>query len=542
MERLGEPETTTVTPDEAIKHVEALRVRGLLLGMTFASAFTALLVLFLGGDPFAARVHSIALACSAVITGAYCIVFRNPAHYRPMIALVIVVLTIVVLLTGYYYWGIFSAYAAVVPMTIYVASNATGTPAQALAGTLIAVLAQSSFALATVFGWIEARGLVDNVRGSQTTALIAVGLIQMLTIGAGLLGLDVKKSTKKVIEEHDRALRQLAQRDAQLAEARQEAVEARRVGAGAPGRFTDRTLGDYRLGEVLGRGSMGEVYAATRIDNGAPVAVKVLASHLLQDARAYDRFQREAAMLLTVSSPNIVRVLGVSTSDASVPYVAMERLVGIDLASMIKQRNVLPLGEVVDIVKQLAAGLDAAHRAGVIHRDLKPLNVFAVGEEGFRTWKLLDFGIAKWVDSEGSLTKDNILGTPSYMAPEQATGAKLDARSDIYSLGVIAYRLLTGTPAVVPGEVHAMLHEVAFKTPVRPSDLADVSPQVESVLAIALAKHRDDRFATAPELAAALEAAAQGALSPVLRERAARNVAAGPWGRWSGRDRARTAS
>jgi eukaryotic-like serine/threonine-protein kinase len=527
-------EAAIATPEQALGFVEAHRVHGLFVGMTFGALFLAALVQLMGGDPFAARVHTIALLCSVVVTGAYSILFRNPAHYRPMIAYVILIGSIGVLLTGYYYWGLFSSYIAVVPITIYVAVHAVASLKQAAVGTLTCVVAQTTFGVATVFGWIAPRGLVEPVRGTQTTELIAVAVIQGLTLGAGLLGLDVKRSTRAVIEDHDRAVRKLAQREAQLAEAQAEAVEARKAGGGGPGRFTDHAIGGFKLGDVLGRGAMGEVYAATRLDDGAPCAVKLLAPHLLRDAAAYDRFQREAAILLALESSHVVRVLGVSTSDAQLPYVAMERLVGLDLAELIKGRT-LPIGEIVDIVKQVAAGLDAAHRAGVVHRDLKPLNIFAVGDTATRTWKLLDFGIAKWVDSEGSLTRDNVIGTPAYMAPEQAAGAKVDFRSDIYALGVIAYRMVTGAPAVVPRDVHAMLHEVVFKMPVQPRELADVSPQIEAVLAIALAKDPNQRFASAGELAQALGDAAAGQLSRALVDRAERILALTPWGRWSER-------
>jgi serine/threonine-protein kinase len=504
-----------------------------MIGLTIGSLLAAGVVLWLGGDGLAARVHAGALAASALITGAYVARFRDPARYRPILAFAIIMSTVPVMITGYYYWGVYSGYFAVVPLTIFIATDAAQSGRVAAIGVAITVAAHTGFGLATVFGWIESRSLVEPVRGTPTTEVVALGLLQMLTIGAATFAHDAQRRTQAVFAEHNQALRVLAQREAQVVEAQAEAALARnKIGAGNPGRFTDQSIGGFRLGEVLGRGAMGEVYAATREADGLQCALKLLAPHLLRNTNAYNRFQREAEMLLALESPHVVRVLAVSTSSASLPHVAMERLVGIDLAQLLKQHQVLPLRVVVEIVHQIARGLDAAHRAGVIHRDLKPHNLFAIGPENARTWKLIDFGVAKWVDGEGSLTKDNIVGTPSYMAPEQALGGAVDARSDLYALGVLVYRMVTGIPAVTIGDLPQMLHEVVYKMPGKPSRAADVPPQVEAVLALALAKNPPDRFASASELAEALEQAVGGRLPDPIGTRAARILAATPWGTW----------
>ena len=150
-------------------------------------------------------------------------------------------------------------------------------------------------------------------------------------------------------------------------------------------------------------------------------------------------------------------------------------------------------------------------------------------------WKILDFGASKWRDSEGTLTRDNIVGTPGYMSPEQALGRALDQRSDVYAFGVIIYRLLTGVPAVVPGEVPAMLQEVSFRMPVQPSKRAKVSPEVEAVLAVALAKSPVHRFATASELALVFAEALDGKLDRGIAHRASAILAEMPWGSWQTR-------
>ena len=519
------------TPEQAMIHLRAHRVRSLAVGQTLASVLTAGLVMLLGGDPLATRVHAGALLASAVLTGAYALLFRDARHYRPTLAFALVMVTLPVMLTGYYYWGVFSAYAAVVPLTIFIASDAAQSRGQALFGTAIAVAAQALFGLAIVLGWIESRSLVEAVRGTHVTHVLALGLIQMLTIGAAIVATDIQRRTRAVFDEHNQAQRALAQREAQVFEAQAEAAEARKAGGGKPGRFTDQEIDGFKLGEVLGRGAMGEVYAARRED-GSQCAIKLLAPHLLRSASAFDRFQRESAMLLALESPHVVRVLAVSTSSAPLPYVAMERLVGADLAELLKRQQIPSLPATVEIISQVARGLDAAHRAGVIHRDLKPQNLFAVGPENARTWKIIDFGVAKWIDSESSLTKDMIIGTPGYMAPEQALGQPVDARSDLYSLGVILYRMVTGVPAVSLGDVPNMLHEVVYKVPQRPSRLTDVTADVEAVLAIALAKRPEDRFASASELAQALDAAVSGRLAASVSAHASRVLTEQPWGTW----------
>ena len=210
----------------------------------------------------------------------------------------------------------------------------------------------------------------------------------------------------------------------------------------------------------------------------------------------------------------------------------MERLAGVDLAQLLKKQPLLPSSEVLEIVRHVAAGLDAAHKAGIIHRDLKPSNIYLTGQSGARIWKLLDFGASKWRDDGGTLTQDKIVGTPGYMAPEQALGRPVDHRSDVYAFGILIYRLVTGVPAVIPGEMPAMLQEVSYRMPMQPSKRAKVAPQIESVLAVALAKQPALRFATAGELAHAFETALDSKLDRGIQHRADSALADHPWGRW----------
>jgi serine/threonine-protein kinase len=523
------PTSTIVTPEQAARAVEAHRMRDFMIGTAAISLVAAIVVMMLGGDPFAAKVHAIVLALSALTSGGYAALFGTAQRFRPNLAAGLILSQVIVMLTGYYFWGAFSAYAAVIPLSIYIAAS-VATPRQVLWGSLFGISAQALFGLAIVMRWIEPRGLVDVVRGGMVAEVVGLVLIQAMSIAAAIGGRDARRQMHHILDEHHLALRDLAKRDAQLAEAQAEAIASRKAGGGGIGRFTDQQIDGFHLGEILGRGSMGEVYAAMRGEERC--AIKLLAPHLLRNAAAFDRFQRESAMLVALRSPHVVRTLGVSRSDAAMPYLAMERLEGKDLAELAKEGAMRERSAVVDVVKQIAAGLDAAHAAGVIHRDLKLQNIFGVGPDTARTWKLLDFGASKWADGEGSLTKDNIVGTPGYMSPEQALGEKIDARSDIYALGVIAYRLITGVPPVVPGEIPSMLHEVVYRMPPQPSRLTEVSSQIEAVLAIAMAKSPSDRFASAGEFATALEAAVEDRLPREIAQRAAKILTRTPWGGW----------
>lgn len=533
--RMSAPSITTAISEQAIAAVEAHRMRGLLTGIAASSAAVTLIVFLVGGDPLARKIHAAALFVCAVQCAAVAWWFRNPKRYHPKLALYAVLSQVVVLASGYYFWGVFSAYGMLLPLTVYIVMG-SATRSEAIWGLALVVVTQTALELAVVLGYLAPRGLVEPIAGraNLTTELIAVALIQAITIGAGVAGRAAKRDATAALDAHNQALLDLARREAQLAEAYADARAARDAGLGGVGRFTDQQIDDFEIGEVLGRGAMGEVYAAKTPGNN-PVAVKILAPHLLRDVAARDRFLRESEIVSAVTSPHVVKVLTVAPKDALVPYIAMERLHGTDLGQILKKRPMLPLPEIEQLVTQIAAGLDAAHEAGVIHRDLKPSNLFATGEGAARVWKLLDFGASKWHDGEGTLTRDNVVGTPGYMAPEQALGRKVDRRSDVYAFGVIIYRLVTGVPAVMPTEVPPMLQEVAFKMPVQPRKRATVSPAIEAVLAIALAKAPEQRFATAGELAAAFRTAVADKLDRAIRQRAQAVLAELPWDAWSKR-------
>ncbi len=341
-----------------------------------------------------------------------------------------------------------------------------------------------------------------------------------------------RNATHEAVERLDQALRLVQQREALLEEANQNLDVALAAG-GRRGAYTGRAVGPYQLGEVLGRGGMGEVYAATHSDSGIGAAVKLLHGKALGNPGVVARFLREAELAMRLRAPNLVEIYELGQADDGAPFIAMELLKGNDLGWHLRRRRALPLADLVELAAQIASGLDVAHRESIIHRDLKPANIFrserAAGEPP--QWKILDFGVAKLRGSSGTLTQRALIGTPGYMSPEQARGRDVDPRSDLFSLGAVLYRALTGRPPFSGPDMPQVLFDIVYRSPTRPSEIVNkLPPDVDLFLAIALAKDGADRFLNATELAEAFRAAARGDLSPRLRARGQEQVRQLPWG------------
>ena len=313
----------------------------------------------------------------------------------------------------------------------------------------------------------------------------------------------------------DEAARSLEQRDSMLAEINSIVDVYLRPD---DGRLTGRTMGRFLLGQVLGRGGMGEVYRATRVQDGAALAVKVLKKHRIADEEQVQRFFREARLTQTVPSEHVAHVEEFGRFDDGSPFIAMELLEGHDLGWHLRRSTHLPLEEVVELVDHAAKALDAVHAAGVVHRDLKPSNLFLLDAIP-RAWKVLDFGVSLSTGEEPRSGED-VAGTPQYMAPEQLGGDPIDARADLYALATIAFRALTGRPPFL-GRMEVVLFHV-LRTPAPPVTRFNpfLPADLDAVFTIALAKSRDDRFSTGAELASALRDAARGRLGLELKNRA----------------------
>ena len=273
--------------------------------------------------------------------------------------------------------------------------------------------------------------------------------------------------------------------------------------------------GSYRIETLLGEGGMGAVYRATQLRLDKPVAVKVMARELAANQEALERFRREARVTSGLGHPNIVQVFDFSATPTGEPFFVMEFLEGEDLDHRLRRVGRLPISDVVHVVKQVASALAATHAKGVVHRDLKPGNIYLLDIAGTKDFvKVLDFGISKVRTASTRLTRtSSVMGTPNYMSPEQARGQieDIDERTDQWALACIAWECLSGQGPFVGENVPSILFQIVHEPP--PSLLPKVAglhPQVEEVLLRGLAKNKNDRFAKVDDFAAALEAALTG--------------------------------
>ncbi len=272
----------------------------------------------------------------------------------------------------------------------------------------------------------------------------------------------------------------------------------------------------YRLVRQLGRGSMGEVFEAVHTD-GSRVAIKVLAAHLAHRADVVRRMQTEARVLSEVRHKNLVRVFDIGMSADGRLYFVMELLEGHTLRRTIDANAPMRPSLALDLAIRMLEGLGAAHDAGIVHRDVKPENVFvcATGEV-----KLLDFGVAKVGQTAATMTKTGFsIGTPRYMAPEQVEGKPVDARTDLYAAGTLLFELLTRTVPFEDKERLALAFSIVTKPPPPPSERtpALLSPRLDAAVLRALAKTKEERFQDAREMIAALRASQVDSLGTAAR-------------------------
>ncbi|MGO8995648.1 MAG: serine/threonine-protein kinase [Polyangiaceae bacterium] len=541
--------TSVGTPLETMHIEEIGRTRIFVRYAMGLAVVVSVLGPFVGGDEIGKRFLYGGLALIIVCTSWLAWKLRDDAGYTIQRVLLAANGCMVGAFCGIWFFGVYSPAPIILPFGLYFFSAA-----QSFRATISVYLSCSiAYFLMCTLTWsglaVDHGVLRGDSLGPADRAVVVL-LVEATLLATFLAARNTRLATLRAIELHDKAVRGIAQREALLEEARQDLQAAMR--AGGLGRFTDATLGSYRIGKLIGRGAMGEVYEGTHVSTNEPAAVKLLQAHVLADPELVRRFFREAKIAASLDVPNVVRVLEIGGAEAPFPYLAMERLTGEDLADHLRRHRRLALPRVVQLVRDIGRGLDAARLAGIVHRDLKPRNIFlsevrdaapavgaarsasdpgeAKGASPRRTWKILDFGVSKLMDSEGTQTKDQIIGTPAYMAPEQASGGEVSHSTDLYALGVIAYRALTGRPAFTGDHTAETLYQVVYQMPPRPSEAARLPPDLDLVLMIAMAKRPQERFGTAAELADALEAASRGALTAELRARAERLAMKQPWG------------
>ncbi|HJR15826.1 MAG TPA: serine/threonine-protein kinase, partial [Gemmatimonadales bacterium] len=276
----------------------------------------------------------------------------------------------------------------------------------------------------------------------------------------------------------------------------------------------ERELGSYRLGELLGRGGMGEVYLATHRMLARPAAIKLIRPEVLAERStesatlAITRFRREAEAAAKLRSPHTVELYDFGVTEDGTLYFVMELLQGLDLETLVQREGPLPSKRVIHILRQVCESLEEAHASGLVHRDIKPANIH-VGRVGLRQdfVKVLDFGLVKSVGAvagEDSMATAAGLtpGTPAYMAPEIALGGVVDGRADLYALGCVAYYLLTGRLVFEGSASFQVIAKHVQEAPLPPSQRTelDIEPALDQLVLSCLAKEPENRPQTAAEL------------------------------------------
>jgi len=277
-----------------------------------------------------------------------------------------------------------------------------------------------------------------------------------------------------------------------------------------------RILGDYLIEKKIGQGGMGAILLAKQESLERYTALKIILPKFSSNENVVKRFFREVKLTSRLEHPNIVTIYNFGKSREGILFVAMEFLDGVNLDGVVRRSGPMPAERAVSISAQIASALNEAHGKGVMHRDLKPSNVMLVKRGGMDDFaKVLDFGIAKSIEEQGEdepqLTMSGqILGTPAYMSPEQCSGKPLDARTDIYSLGVIAFELLAGKKPFMAESAIGFLQQHLMTPPPKLSSFlpaGQVPPQADAVFAKVLAKHADQRYARSIDFARDLAAA-----------------------------------
>ncbi|MEN8150702.1 MAG: serine/threonine-protein kinase, partial [Planctomycetota bacterium] len=260
-------------------------------------------------------------------------------------------------------------------------------------------------------------------------------------------------------------------------------------------------LGRFEIESILGRGGMGAVYAARDTESGERVALKVLSGGLADDEQRFRRFEQEVAALSRVTHENVVSILGPLERDGDRVFFPMELLEGETLATRLRREGPQPVPAALGVIRALLEVLSVAHDAGVIHRDIKPSNIFLAGDRVVVT----DFGLARMEDITRLTKTGQLMGTLSYMSPEQCEGEGIDHRTDLYSAGIILYEMLVGAPPFHRETPGAVLKGHLTETPSRLDAIrADLPGGLSDVVAKLLAKRPDDRFGTAREALSAL--------------------------------------
>lgn len=520
--------STIVTAGDAMDEEERTRTRLLGLSGFAVNALGALALPLFGGTPLSRSLFVVGLLIHAVANFGLFYVSGRPERFHARSLRVLWPASFVGLHLVTFFFGTLSVAAVAHVLGLYIVGISRHRRVASMSYAVIA----GGTAIMVALQWrgvLPDDGIVSLSTLSGVEVLAMLVLLEAMFLAVYAISREARGRLATALEQLRVVTRAVAQRDAVLEEAREDFRRVAQVGG--RGRFTGGVLGGFRLENLLGRGGMGEIYEAVGPD-GEDAAIKVLKQDAVHDDDALARFFRESRVAASLVAPNVVRVLEVGGPPADVPYIAMERLHGEDLASYLGEHPHLPVSEVVRMVREVGRGIASAASAGVTHRDIKPQNVFRLDPEvdGVR-YKVLDFGVSTLSRGGGTLTQGAIIGTPGYMAPEQASAEPVDLRTDLYGLAAVAYRCLVGLPPFRGRDTAALLLDVTRRMPPRPSDAGSVGPAFDAVFAVALAKRPTERFRSADAFADALADAERGVVEDALSARAKRLVARWPWSR-----------
>ena len=518
----------------SMRRQDAARARGFsrLVGLLCVAGLGSQLLV--AGEPWLRALFSTSMVVLGATAARVWWVTRHPLDYHPALARAFGAVSVASSLVVSAYVGVLSPAPMVVVLGVafFAMSDdrvvAFGVPAVAAAGYAL-------LAAGVAAGVLPDVGLLATTVSNPTVATVrwvAVALVPVVMLLSVWQARVTRGAILDALARATEAMREMRAREAQLEEANRDLDFLMRMAAGRAGPYTGLQAGRYVIRHLLARGAMGEIYAATDGESGEDAAIKVLQPSMLGDEQLVTRFLREGQAASRLEQPNVVTIYEVGTLGANgSPYIAMELLRGHDLSWHLRQRGSLPVDEVVSLAEQVGLGLEAARAAGIVHRDLKPQNLFLAQQHAAApAWKILDFGVSRLAGTTGTLTMDQIVGTPGYMSPEQAGGREATHRSDVFSFGAVVYRALTGQPAFSGPDTPQVLYQVVYRNPPRPSRLVPGLPtDLDIVLAIAMAKDPADRFASALEMAGALKAAAKGTLDATHRVHAQTLLAALPW-------------
>ncbi len=455
----------------------------------------------LGGDRLAMHLFWAGAALLALCNVGLLWLAASPSRWHPRPVGILWIVSTVGTVPMLYYFGPYSAVAMVhVLGVVFISLGKSRWTSLAVMG--VCLLGHVGFTVPMMLGWLDDVGVISSKLVSPEQRAVAEALIIGFVICAYALGRWARRTNATALAELQSAIRVIGDQQQALIEVKDDV--ARQAGVNE-GRWTGHQMGSWKLGLVLGRGAMGEVYEGYAAD-GRVAAVKLLNARSTSSESLVGRFHREMDIAARLVSPHIVRVYELSPTTSVLPYIAMERLVGVDLATRLRSEVRLPLDELAVMIDHVARGLEVARLAGVVHRDLKPHNVFL--DHG--VWKILDFGVSKLAGSEGTLTGEGIVGTPQYMASEQASGGAVTHLADVYALGAIAYRCLTGRTPFRGNDIAELVYQVVHAAPPRPSSLGRISSAIDDVLAVAMAKDPRRRFPSALAFAAAFVVARRG--------------------------------